>query len=119
MAVVGGTTRMPFIFMGITLWLLSGTDVGAETSVQNRQPTTADAARSRSDIGVGAGLHTPAPRGRTPAPPDPAVTLFGTPSPPSHLTPAPVLPFTPNRLLMPQPPTPPQTPMVDSPQGGR
>jgi hypothetical protein len=31
------------------------------------------------------------------------ITTFGTPEPPSNLTPAPVLPFTPNGTLMPQP----------------
>ena len=32
-----------------------------------------------------------------------SITTFGSPVPPSNLTPAPVLPFTPNGTLMPQP----------------
>jgi hypothetical protein len=32
-----------------------------------------------------------------------SITTFGSPAPPSNLTPAPVLPFTPNGTLMPQP----------------
>jgi hypothetical protein len=35
-----------------------------------------------------------------------AVTPFGGPLPPNQLTPAPVLPFNPNRSLMPSPSTP-------------
>lgn len=31
-----------------------------------------------------------------------SITTFGTPTPPSNLTPPPVLPFTPNGILMPQ-----------------
>jgi hypothetical protein len=46
--------------------------------------------------------------GRVPAPgvfqsPVPPTTQFGSPSPPNHITPAPVLPFHPNRPLMPSP----------------
>jgi len=36
-------------------------------------------------------------------PASPTTTPFGGPLPPSHLTPAPVLPFNPNRSLMPSP----------------
>jgi hypothetical protein len=32
-----------------------------------------------------------------------SITTFGSPAPPNNLTPAPVLPFTPNGTLMPQP----------------
>jgi hypothetical protein len=41
------------------------------------------------------------PHGGTP--PSAVAPSFGTPSPPSHLTPAPILPFHPNRPLMPPP----------------
>ena len=49
--------------------------------------------------------------GRVPAPgvfqsPVPPATQFGTPLPPNHITPAPVLPFHPNRSLMPSPSAP-------------
>jgi hypothetical protein len=38
------------------------------------------------------------------------ITPFGTPAPPSNLTPAPVLPFNPNRPLVPPQPSAPSTP---------
>ncbi|MEQ1795397.1 MAG: hypothetical protein ABL970_14540 [Nitrospira sp.] len=40
-------------------------------------------------------------------------TTFGTPLPPNNLTPAPVLPFNPNRAL-----SPPQAPNYQTPPGG-
>lgn len=43
------------------------------------------------------------------------ITTFGSPEPPSNLTPAPVLPFNPNGTLMPQPRV---APVVPFPSGG-
>ena len=54
-----------------------------------------------------------------------SITTFGSPVPPSNLTPAPVLPFTPNGTLMPQPRVAPVVPFssggpsaIGSPGGG-
>lgn len=54
-----------------------------------------------------------------------SITTFGSPAPPSNLTPAPVLPFTPNGTLMPQPRVAPVVPFssggpsaIGSPGGG-
>jgi hypothetical protein len=48
-----------------------------------------------------------------------AVTPFGSPSPPSQMTPPPVLPFHPNRPLMPSPSAPPTVLPPTGSQGGR
>ena len=64
--------------------------------------------------------HPQAPQGVAPndAGRPSAGTPFGEPLPPSHLTPAPVLPFNPNRALMPSPHSPsPSAPGF--PGGGR
>jgi hypothetical protein len=47
-----------------------------------------------------------------------AMTPLGVPSPPHQLTPAPLLPFHPNRQLMPSP-TVPTTPRMDGGRAGR
>jgi hypothetical protein len=56
-------------------------------------------------------LSTAIPYGQAPAR---SATPFGSPSPPNQLTPAPVLPFHPNRPLM-----PPSSAPVPYPGGGR
>jgi hypothetical protein len=48
-----------------------------------------------------------------------AVTPFGSPLPPSQMTPPPLLPFHPNRPLMPSPSVPPTVLPPTGSQGGR
>lgn len=56
------------------------------------------------------------PHGETAAGP---LTPYGTPAPPSGLTPAPILPFSPNRALVPPPPAAPSiTPPGAGPSSG-
>ena len=89
-----------------------------------------------TDLGNGVGLQSD-PHGRedvlilphepsAPLPPGPhgdvnqrAVTPFGSPLPPNHLTPAPVLPFRPNSPLMPPPSGPPASTPGSASGGGR
>ncbi len=66
------------------------------------------------------------PEPTIPLPPGPhgdqnqrAVTPFGSPSPPNQLTPAPVLPFHPNRPMMPSPSSPPTAAPHSNSGGGR
>jgi hypothetical protein len=75
--------------------------------------------------GQGGEFSTPLER-TVPLPPGPhgelnqrAVTPFGSPLPPSQMTPAPILPFQPNRPLVPSPTTPPAVLPPTGSQGGR
>lgn len=70
---------------------------------------------AHGNTGPVTGLGTPAspilaPHGDTKSS---SITPFGTPMPPSNLTPAPVMPFHPNRPLMPQ-----STAPASPPSGG-
>lgn len=68
-------------------------------------------------IRPGDDARVPAPAGpQGPLPPR-TTTPFGAPSPPNQLTPAPVLPFHPNRPLMPSPSAP--APYSGGGHGGR
>lgn len=62
-------------------------------------------------VDVGPDGHQVIPEGGRQDPVRPAIrTPFGTPLPPSNLTPAPVLPFAPHGTIIPQPSSPPQIP---------
>ena len=74
------------------------------------QPATSSASEPANRPQHGARLHRDGPPPALTAPEGDlssrAATPFGGPMPPNHLTPAPVLPFNPNRSLVPAPSAP-------------
>jgi len=116
-------------FVVVLSWLaLAAAPVQAEVAVvQQRDGSTARI----TDLGNGIGM-TSDPHGNSEIRPLPSykgmpqsgphgmqdqqrVTPFGSPTPPSQLTPPPVLPFNPNRPLLPAPPSPPSATTGSSP----
>jgi hypothetical protein len=102
-------TRTLAGIIGVTVLLAAGLS-------RADSATTVDPLDGTHSVGAAGGPRSEGgpllPReGRVPAPgafqsPVPPTTQFGTPSPPNHITPAPVLPFHPNRPLMPSPSAP-------------
>lgn len=104
----------------VGLWLtLAPPLVQAQTSiVQHRDGTSSTITHLGEDVGIRSdahgnggpvtGLGIPSSPGTIPHGDTKSgtITTFGTPAPPNNLTPAPVLPFNPNRPLMPQPSSP-------------
>jgi hypothetical protein len=90
------------------LMLLMGD--GETARGQDRHPGTLQSLGDQ-DAGRSAAPPSPLRVPDIPVPPERSQatprTPFGTPTPPNSLTPAPLLPFNPNRPLMPTPSTPP------------
>lgn len=121
------------LLIGASLWALSAGVALAEVRVIQRGDGTSG---TITHLGDNVGIYSDAqgntgpvisPNGLAPSSGGPHGdtapghrTPFGTPAPPSNLTPAPVLPFNPNRPLVPQQPSAPSTaPGLGSSSGGR
>lgn len=103
---------------GAIRWIIAVTALMAADFAQG-EITVVGNPGTLTDLGDNQGIRSDSPRqggqalapGESAAPPRPLgdvnqqfVTPFGSPQPPNQLTPAPILPFHPNRPLMPQSP---------------
>ena len=109
------TSRCSLVLL-IGLWFaLAQPPAQAQTSIQQyRDGASSTITHLGDDVGIRSdahgnggpvtGLDLPSSPGTIPHGDTKSgtVTTFGTPTPPNNLTPAPVLPFNPNRPLMPQ-----------------